>query len=205
MEKETYPFQKMRLPYSYNALEPYIDTRTMIIHHDKHYGKYVDELDSYLEMKPKLQNLTLEELIKGHSDNMYIRHNAGGVYNHQFFFAGMRRGASQIVVGLGGKLLQLINRDFGGLENFREAFFNSANEVFGSGYAWLCADGKGRLVILSTGNQDTPLTLGNYRPLLNIDVWEHAYYLKHQNLRDEYIKAFWHVIDWVKVSERLDI
>jgi Fe-Mn family superoxide dismutase len=198
---QKYPFTKVPLPYGFGGLEPFIDARTMNIHYEKHYGKYVDELNSYLEMKPKLQGLSLEELIKQHSDNIVIRHNAGGTYNHQFYFTGMRPGTSQIVIGLGGRLLQSIIRDFGSLENMRNHFSAVAGDVFGSGYAWLCAQPNGKLVIVPTSNQDTPLTL-NLKPLLNIDVWEHAYYLKHQNLRDDYIKAFWHVIDWVRVAER---
>jgi len=201
MEQQKYPFKKAPLPYGFSALEPFIDTRTMQIHYEKHYGKYVDELNSYMEMKPKLQNLTLEELIKTQSENVVIRHNAGGVYNHQTYFTEMRPGQSQIIIGLGGKLLAAIVRDFGSLENMRNHFAMVASEVFGSGYAWLCAQQNGKLVIIPTANQDTPLTMG-LKPLLNIDVWEHAYYLKHQNLRDDYIKAFWHVIDWVRVAER---
>jgi Fe-Mn family superoxide dismutase len=204
MEQRVYPFQKMPLPYPFNALEPHIDTRTMIIHHDRHYGKYVDELNSYLEIKLALQNLTLTELITAHSDNVIIRRNAGGVFNHEFFFAGMRPAMGQIVVGLGGRLLQNITRDFGSFENMKEHFLTVAAEVFGSGYVWLCVDCKGRLVIVSTANQDTPLTM-KLRPLLTLDVWEHAYYLKHQNQREDYIKAFWAVIDWVKVGERLSL
>jgi len=200
-QNQKYPFTKAALAYGFGALEPFVDTRTMSIHYEKHYNKYVDELNSYLEMKPKLQNLTLEELLKHHSDNVVIRHNAGGVYNHQFFFTGMRPGTSQIVIGLGGRLLQSIIRDFGSLDNMRNHFSMVASEVFGSGYAWLCAQQNGKLVIIPTANQDTPLTM-NLRPLLCIDVWEHAYYLKHQNLRDEYIKSFWHVIDWMRVAEK---
>jgi len=197
-----YPFPKIPLPYPYNALEPFIDTRTMTIHHDRHYGTYVDNLNKYLETKPKWQNLSLEELIINHSRDEQIRHNAGGVYNHQIFFAGMRPGTSQIVIGLTGRLLQSIQRDFGSVEKMRELFFSTALGVFGSGYAWLAAYPNGRLCIVATANQDTPLTVG-LKPLMCIDVWEHAYYLKHQNQRDKYIQDFWHLVDWVKVSEKL--
>lgn len=201
-EGEVYPFAKQPLNYPYNGLEPFIDTKTMMIHHDKHYGAYVDNLNKYIETKPALQGLTLEELITKHSNDIQIRHNAGGVYNHQFFFNGMRPGISQIVIGLSGKLLQGIQRDFGSVDKMKEQFFNTALSVFGSGYAWLCAFPNGKLCIVSTPNQDTPLTV-NLKPLMCIDVWEHAYYLKHQNERNKYIQDFWHLVDWVKVSERL--
>jgi len=199
---QKYPFEKLALPYPYNGLEPFIDERTMRIHHDKHYGTYVDNLNKYLETKPELQELTLEELLTKHVADTEIRHNAGGVYNHQNYFGGMRLGTSQIAIGLSGKLLQTITRDFGSIQGLKEQFFKSASEVFGSGYAWLCAFSNGRLCVITTANQDTPLVLG-LKPLLCIDVWEHAYYLKHQNMRAEYIDAFWNVINWVRVSERL--
>jgi Fe-Mn family superoxide dismutase len=200
--EQKYPFSKIPLPYAFNGLEPFIDTRTVMIHYERHYGKYVTELNSYLEMKPKLAEMNLCDLLKTQSENITIRHNAGGVYNHAFYFNGMRAGTGQISVGLGGKLLQCIVRDFGSLENMRTHFFNTASSVFGSGYAWLCAQHNGKLIIVTTANQDTPLAM-NLKPLLNIDVWEHAYYLKHQNLRDDYINAFWHIIDWMRVAERL--
>ena len=202
--EQKYPFQKMNLPYAYNGLEPYIDMRTVMIHHDKHYGKYVDELNSYLEMKPQLQNCSLEELIVKYSDNLNIRHNVGGVYNHQFYFNGMRPGSSQIVIGLNGRLMQCIIRDFGSVEALKSHFIDTAVNEFGSGYAWLCCDAKGKLIVITTDNQDTPLTL-NLKPLLCIDVWEHSYYLKHQNVRADYVNAFWNLIDWVKVSDRLGL
>jgi len=202
MESEHYPFEKKPLPYAYGALEPYIDTRTMMLHHDRHYGTYVYNLNKYLETKPQLQGLSLEELLVGHIKDEQIRHNAGGVYNHEFFFAGMRPGISQIVIGLSGKLMQSITRDFGSLENMKAKFNEAAMGVFGSGYAWLCVYPNGRLSIVPTPNQDTPVTVG-LKTLLCVDVWEHAYYLKNYNERAKYLDNFWHVVDWVKVSERL--
>ena len=190
------------MPYAYNALEPRIDTRTMMIHHNGHYATYVENLNKYLADKPQLQNLTLEELIVYHSNDDEIRHNAGGVYNHQLFFGGMRPGMNQIVVGLSGRFLQNINRDFGSLENFKMQFGNAAAAVFGSGYAWLAVDSRGKLHIVQTANQDTPLTL-SMKPLLNLDVWEHAYYLKYTNHRTDYINNYFALIDWVRVGERL--
>ena len=195
-------FQKKPLPYGYSALEPYIDTRTMMIHHDTLYGGYVDKLNAYVATKPEYAGLSVVELIKNFSKDTAIRHNAGGVFNHEFFFDGMRHGTSQIVIGLSGRLLASIRRDFGTIENLKKHFGEVANDIFGSGYAWLCTHQSGRLVIVPTANQDTPLTM-NLRPLLCIDVWEHAYWLKHTAKRAEYIDAFWNVIDWVRVSERL--
>ena len=203
IEEQTYPFQNKPLAYGYSGLEPYIDSLTMMLHHDRHLQAYIDNLNKYLETHPGLQQLSLEELVKGHSNDETIRHNAGGVYNHEFFFDSLRPGMSQIIIGLSGRLLQILQRDFGGIDGMKEKFTDVAMGVFGSGYAWLCADSKGRLVIVPTANQDTPLTL-NLQPLLCIDVWEHAYYLKHYNERANYIKNFWNVVDWVKVSSRLE-
>ena len=202
MIEQRYPFQKLPLPYPLNGLEPFIDTRTMVVHYERHYGAYVDNLNKYLEQNPQLQGFTLEELVKNFPENEVLRHNAGGVYNHGFFFTGMRAGVSQIVIGLSGKLLQSITRDFGSLGEFRNQFSQAANGVFGSGYAWLVAYPNKKLAVITTPNQDTPLTMG-LKPLLCIDVWEHAYYLKHLNERAKYIQDFFPLIDWVKVGERL--
>jgi len=202
-QTQTYPFKNTPLPYGYSGLEPYIDAKTMMLHHDRHLQTYIDNLNKYLEDKPHLQGLTLEELITRHPDDTQIRNNGGGVWNHEFFFSSLRPGMSQIVIGLSGKLMQLIQRDFGSLDNMKEKFNAAALGQFGSGYAWLCVGPDGKLVIVPTANQDTVLTLG-LCPLLGIDVWEHAYYLKHYNKRADWIKDFWHVVDWVKVSARLE-
>jgi len=202
---QTYPFKNEPLPYGYGGLEPYIDAKTMMLHHDRHLQAYIDNLNKYIETKPEMQGMTLEQLLTRFPDDIEINHNAGGVYNHAFFFAGLRRGSSQIVVGLSGRLLQLITRDFGTLENMKNQFNSAAMSVFGSGYAWLCVDPHGRLVIVTTANQDVPFVpTSGLKPLLNVDVWEHAYYLKHYNLRADYLRDFWNVVDWVRVSNRLD-
>lgn len=208
MEEQTYPFHNIPLRYGYSGLEPYIDTKTMQLHHDKHLQTYIDNLNKALENAAVLQNLTLEELLRfahGKTDaqSVAIWRNAGGVYNHFFWFDSLRPGVSQIQIGLSGRLLQMIQRDFGSLDSFKEKFNAAALAVFGSGYAWLVIDPAGKLQIIQTANQDTPVTLGLF-PLLNIDVWEHAYYLKHYNVRVDYINAFWNVVDWVKVSARLE-
>jgi Fe-Mn family superoxide dismutase len=203
MENQKYPFYNVSLPYGYAGLEPYIDAKTMMLHHDRHLQTYIDNLNKYLETRPDLQNLGLGELNAKYSFDEEIRHNAGGVWNHFFFFDSLRPGISQIVIGLSGRFLQMVGRDFGGMEAFKEKFTNAALGVFGSGYAWLCVDPNGRFIIATLPNQDTPLPLG-VRPILGIDVWEHAYYLKHYNVGADYIKDFWHVVDWVKVSARLE-
>lgn len=205
MEKETYPFQNYPLPYGYSALEPYIDTKTMMLHHDKHLGAYVNNLNAYLETQPQLQTLSLEELLTKHSKNQTILNNAGGVYNHRFFFESLRPGISQITIGLSSKLLQAFQRSYGTFDSFKEHFSKAAMSVFGSGYAWLCLNPNCQLEIITTANQENPLTKNNKLcPLLCIDVWEHAYYLKHYNERANYIKNFFYLVDWVKVSNRME-
>jgi len=203
MEKQTYPFKNVPLPYCARSLEPYIDAKTMVLHHDRHLQTYIDNLNKYLETKPELQTLTLEELVLQHSDDTEIKNNAGGVYNHDFFFKSLRPGSSQIVIGISGQLLQAFQRDFAGFDGFLAKFSSAASSVFGSGYAWLCIKPDCTLEIVTTANQDTPLTSG-LCPLLCIDVWEHAYYLKHFNVRADYIKNFFNVVDWVRVSARLN-
>jgi Fe-Mn family superoxide dismutase len=190
------------LPYAYNALEPYIDEKTMRIHHGKHHQAYVDKLNAALQGHPELQKMTAEQLIKN-LDNVpekirtAVRNNGGGHVNHSFFW--------QVMKGVGapsGKLSDAITNAFGSYENFKEQFSASAMGRFGSGWAWLVIS-NGKLEILSTPNQDSPNSLGKI-PLLGIDVWEHAYYLKYQNRRNEYIDAFFNVINWEKVNEHFE-
>lgn len=216
-----YPFVLPPLPYAYNALEPYVDARTMQLHHDKHLATYINNLNSALESYPPLQTTSLTDLIKlaeskaGAKLPAQLRtsllHNAGGVYNHIFFFDGMQPSTGQITVGQSARLRNCLTRDFGGIDNFKSQFNIAAADVFGSGYAWLVAvpsndksqNANHKLMIVQTKNQLTPLPHG-YTPLLCIDVWEHAYYLKHQNVRSNWISAFWNVVDWAKVSARLE-
>jgi Fe-Mn family superoxide dismutase len=203
MEQNHYPFQKVPLNFSFSALEPYIDTKTMQVHYERHYNTYVEKLNTYLQDKPALQNLSLEDLIKNFPNDTEIQHNGGGTYNHALYFSTLRPAPkSQIIVGLGGRLLQSIVRDFGSFNTFKDQFSAAANSVFGSGYAWLVQNANKKLSIITTANQDTPLTQ-NLIPLLCIDVWEHAYYLKYLNERNNYVNNFYNVIDWVKVGERL--
>lgn len=188
------------LPYGYDALEPHIDTLTMQVHHDKHHAAYTKNLNAEVTAN-KLQGKKIEELLMNVSKySMPIRNNGGGYYNHSFFWETLapKGGSPQ------GALADAINKDFGSFQNFKDELSKKAMSVFGSGWAWLIfADGK--LKTISTANQDNPImdiaTDKGY-PLLNIDVWEHAYYLKYQNKRKDYVDAIWNVFNWTKVTER---
>lgn len=193
--KEHYPFENMPLPYAYDALEPYIDEKTMQLHYDRHLKTYIDNLNSILKKYPRLQTLTLEQLIHTArqipgKDCVAIIRNIGGVYNHRFFFNGMCPDGKQ---GPEGPLAVAIDRRFGSLDAFQEKFTETALSIFGSGYLWL-VNGKWGLCLVTTANQDIPT--GDVKPLLNLDVWEHAYYLKHYNKRVDYIHDWWNVVNW---------
>jgi Fe-Mn family superoxide dismutase len=195
MMKYTLP----KLGYAYDALEPAIDARTMEIHHTKHHNGYVNNLNVALEKHPEF-NLPLNEMLldlnKVPEDiRTAVRNNGGGHYNHTMFWEILTPGGANKP---SGKLLEAINKAFGSYENFKKLFASAAATRFGSGWAWLLKTDKG-LVITSTPNQDTPLSEG--KPILALDVWEHAYYLKYQNRRPEYIDAFFSVINWDKVNE----
>jgi Fe-Mn family superoxide dismutase len=187
--KQHYPFVNPPLPYAYDALEPFIDEETMRLHHDAHLQTYVDHLNIIIKQCPALHNWTLEQLIKW-NDNLpveiqdSVRNNAGGVYNHILYFS--RLAPPETAVWPSGEFLLLLERRFGGFQQFKEAFKKAAMSVFGSGYAFLVANRDGLLEIVTTANQDNPLEMGYY-PILALDVWEHAYYLKHHNKRDGYI------------------
>lgn len=196
-----YPYVNTPLPYAYDALEPFIDEKTMHLHHDRHLQTYIDNLNGLLRDCPALQCLPLEKLLTSPCHipaplAVPVRNNAGGVYNHRFFFAGMAPPSGAMVRG---RLYCEIDRQFGGLDRFKTLFKAQALEVFGSGYAWLVQEG-GRLKITTTPNQDTPLARGQY-PLLTIDVWEHAYYLKHYNQRAAYIDDWFAVVDWNRAEQ----
>ena len=199
---DCYEFENIPLPYAYNALEPYIDAKTMELHHDKHLQTYIDNLNSALKDYPRLQSFSLVQLIRSsgrlpQAVRTTIKNNAGGVYNHRFYFSGM----SPVHTEPSGIIADDILKTYGTVDEFKSDFKKAALSVFGSGYAWLAADGCGRLVIMTTPNQETPLT-ANLCPILNIDVWEHAYYLKYNNRRAEYIDSWFNLIDWDKANER---
>lgn len=191
-----YPFVDLPLPYEYDALEPFIDQKTMHLHHDRHLQIYIDNLNNVLKENPPLQQLSLRQLICSASRlpwelQAIVRNNAGGVYNHRFFFDGLTNPANQTPAG---NLAQAIACQFGNFGNFRDTFQKAALSVFGSGYAWLVVD-RNTLRIITTANQNTPIEM-NLCPVLTVDVWEHAYYLKHYNVRADYIKDWFHIINW---------
>jgi Fe-Mn family superoxide dismutase len=194
-------FELPPLPYPNDALEPHIDARTMEIHHDKHHGGYTSKLNAAIE-GTEWANKSIEEILVN-LDNIpqdkrtAVRNNGGGYANHSLFWQIMSpNGGGQP----SGELANAINSAFGSYDSFKEQFSDAAAGRFGSGWAWLVVDNNGGLSITSTPNQDTPLMEGK-TPILGLDVWEHAYYLKYQNKRPEYISAFWNVVNWDKVSE----
>ncbi len=197
-----YKFFNIPLPYPYNAMEPYIDEKTMKLHHDKHLQAYIDNLNDTLSKYPQFKDWTLEELLVNIPSlpkdiQTAINNNGGGVFNHQFYFSNLANPASWPPIG---KIAEAINYEFGNYAAFQNEFKAAALSVFGSGYAWLVVNAVGQLEIITTKNQDTPLPLGMC-PLLNIDVWEHAYYLKHYNLRADYIDDWFHIINWENVNQ----
>ncbi len=195
------------LPYPYNALEPHIDEQTMQIHHDKHHAAYVNNLNTALEQAPDLQGKSVEELIANldsvpENIRTAVRNNGGGHVNHTMFWEIMGPNAGGQPTGA---LADAINQAFGSFDGFKEQFAAAAapGALFGSGWAWLIADPGGSLSIEKTANQDSPLMEGK-TPVMGLDVWEHAYYLKYQNRRPEYINAFWDVVNWEEVARRYD-
>ena len=190
------------LPYDYNALEPHIDEQTMRIHHDKHHAAYVNNLNAALEKHPELQNKSAEDLIKGintvpEAIRTAVRNNGGGHVNHTMFWEIMGPGKGGEPTG---KIGEAIKSTFGSFETFKTQLNDAGVKRFGSGWAWLI-DAGGKLVIESTANQDSPLMEGK-KPILGVDVWEHAYYLKYQNRRPDYIDAWWNVVNWGEVAKR---
>ena len=192
-------FELPELGYDYNALEPYIDEETMKIHHDKHHKGYTDKLNAALEGHKDLQSKPAEELIANLNSipeeiRGAVQNNGGGYVNHSFFWPILKKD-----VEFSGEVANAIKEKFGSFDKFKEQFSNAAATRFGSGWAWLVLS-NGELEITSTGNQDSPLSEG-MTPILGLDVWEHAYYLKYQNRRPEYIEAFFNVINWEKANE----
>lgn len=192
------------LPYAYDALEPYIDEETMHLHHDKHHNTYVTNLNSAIEKYPELGEKTIEELLSDMDAiptdiKTAVRNNGGGHANHSFFWEIMAPNAGGEPTG---EIKEAINEAFGDFSSFKEEFKKAAAGRFGSGWAWLVME-NGKLAITSTANQDSPLMEGK-KPILGLDVWEHAYYLKYKNVRPDYIAAFWNVINWDEVNKRFE-
>jgi Fe-Mn family superoxide dismutase len=194
-------FELPKLGYDYNALEPHIDARTMEIHHSKHHGGYTTKLNNAVE-GTDLEGKSIEEILKNVSaHSTAVRNNGGGFYNHNLYWQVIAPGGAK---SPSGELLDAINESFGSLEKFREAFVQAALTRFGSGWAWLVLQNN-KLAVSSTPNQDNPLMdVADVQgtPILGIDVWEHAYYLKYQNKRPDYVNAFWELINWDEAARR---
>lgn len=191
-----------KLDYSYDALEPHIDAKTMEIHHSKHHNAYVNNLNAALDKEPGLFDVPLDRLLKNlpsvpENIRTAVRNNGGGVYNHNFFWNIMGKGKGGSPKG---ELANAIDKTFGSFDKFKETFAQAALGRFGSGWVWLSRNSFGNLMVHSTANQDTPISDG-LTPIITLDVWEHAYYLKYQNLRPDYVKAWWNVVDWDKAAE----
>nr|WP_153851321.1 superoxide dismutase [Ornithobacterium rhinotracheale] len=192
-------FQLPELPYAFDALEPNIDAKTMEIHHDKHHAGYTNNLNAAIE-GTALEGKTIEEILVDGFETPAVRNNGGGFYNHSLFW--------QILSPNGGgepkgELAEAIKEKFGSFDKFKEEFSNKAKTQFGSGWAWLCVYKGGKVDVCATANQDNPLMPNGCggTPILGLDVWEHAYYLKYQNKRPDYVAAFWNVVNWDKVEE----
>ncbi len=193
------------LPDDNGALEPNIDAKTMEIHHDKHHQAYINTLNAALKDHPDHQNKTIEDLISNldalpEGIRTAVRNNGGGHANHSLFWQVMTPGGGGAPTG---SLGQAITGELGGFDSFKEAFTKAATSRFGSGWAWLVKGKDGKLAVTSTANQDSPLMEGQ-KPLLGLDVWEHAYYLNYQNRRPDYIKAWWNTVNWEEVGRRFD-
>jgi len=193
------------LPYAYNALEPHVDEQTMRIHHDKHHAGYVNNLNAALESHAGLQAKTVDALIASLDDvpeaiRGAVRNNGGGHANHTLFWEIMAPGGAKEPTG---KLAEAITKTFGGVDKFKEAFAKACTTRFGSGWGWLARKKDGSIEVYSTANQDSPIMEGKV-PLLGCDVWEHAYYLKYQNRRPDYVAAWWNVVNWTDVGRRFE-
>jgi Fe-Mn family superoxide dismutase len=193
------------LPYDYKALEPHIDEQTMRLHHDKHHAAYVNNVNAALEPHPDLQKLSIEELLANlnkvpEAVRTKVRNNGGGHFNHTIFWEMMTPGGAKEP---GGGLAEAINKGFGSVATFKQQFAQACVDRFGSGWGWLVADRSGKLTIESTPNQDSPVMEGKM-PVLGCDVWEHAYYLKYQNRRPDYVTAWWNVVNWSVISKRFE-
>jgi superoxide dismutase, Fe-Mn family len=196
-------FEVPPLPYDYNALEPYIDTQTMQLHHDKHHAAYVNNLNNALQNQSQLASWTVEDLVRRinevpESIRTAVRNNAGGHINHSMFWQIMKpNGGGEPT----GELGSAIQQAFGSFDQFKAAFNDAGVKRFGSGWTWLVLDRSGKLQVISTANQDSPMMDGMF-PVMGNDVWEHAYYLKYQNRRPDYLAAWWNVVNWDEITHR---
>ena len=201
-----FPYEIPKLPYEWNALEPYIDSRTMEVHHTKHHQTYVDKLNQALA-GTDLTKQSLENLLRKVSKHgSAVRNHGGGHYNHSLFWPMLSATAGKKPVST---LAAAINKKFGSLNRFKEEFSQAATAHFGSGWAWLCIDKHGNLFVCTTPNQDNPIMdvvdpSCQGTPILGLDVWEHAYYLQYKNRRPAYIEAFWNIVNWEEVNRRFE-
>lgn len=192
------------LPYDYSALEPHIDTRTMAVHHDKHHAAYVKNLNTALESYPDLQEVSALSLLRQLDDvpeaiKTAVRNNGGGHVNHSFFWPSLSPKGGGVPRG---SVATAVEESFGSFENMQKAFSQAALTLFGAGWTWLCVNNQGELIIVTTPNQDNPISQGLI-PILGLDVWEHAYYIKYENRRADYIAAWWNVVNWDYVGGNL--
>ena len=194
-------FELPKLPYAFDALEPNIDARTMEIHYTKHHAAYINNLNNAIQ-NTEMENLSLKEIFQVMGDNVAVRNNGGGTYNHNLFWTVMSpTGGGEPT----GDVAAAINDAYGDFAAFKETFNKAAATRFGSGWAWLCVHEGGKVEVCSTPNQDNPVMPGvgcGGTPILGLDVWEHAYYLNYQNRRPDYINAFWNVVNWDEVARR---
>ncbi len=196
-------FELPPLPYAYDALEPYIDTQTMQLHHDKHHAAYVNNLNAALQNSAELASLSVEDVVRRLSEvpesaRTAVRNNGGGHVNHSMFWQIMKpNGGGEPT----GELASAIQQTFGSFDTFKAQFNDAGVKRFGSGWTWLVIDQSGKLAVMSTANQDSPLMDGLY-PVMGNDVWDHAYYLKYQNRRPDYLNAWWNVVNWDEVARR---
>ncbi len=195
-------FKLRPLPYDFGALEPYIEARIMELHHDKHQAAYVNNLNKALEKYPELQRMSLEGLLTELDKvpeviRTAVRNNAGGDFNHTFFWEVMKKDGGGEPKG---SVAEQIKKTYGSFDAFKDTFSTAAKSVFGSGWAWLVMGKNGDIAVMTTPNQDAPVMEG-LQPIMGLDVWEHAYYLQYENRRPDYIQAWWHVVDWDKVEE----
>jgi Fe-Mn family superoxide dismutase len=198
-------FELPPLSYDYTALEPYIDEQTMHLHHDKHHQAYVTNLNNALQGQSQFENLAIVDLMRHINEvpeniRTAVRNNGGGHVNHSMFWQIMKPNGGGEPSGV---LAQAITQAFGSFDQFKAAFNDAGTKRFGSGWAWLVQDNTGKLQVISTANQDSPLMDGHY-PIMGNDVWEHAYYLKYQNRRGDYLNAWWNVLNWDEIAKRFD-
>ena len=196
-------YQLPPLPYDYNALEPHIDEQTMHLHHDKHHQAYVDNLNKAIQGQAQFENLSVEDLLRRINEvpaeiRTAVQNNGGGHANHSMYWQIMKPNGGGTPTG---ELADAINSAFGSFDNFTTAFNDAGTKRFGSGWAWLVLGQDGKLAVTSTANQDSPLMSGQF-PIMGNDVWEHAYYLKYQNRRADYLNAWWNVVNWDEVARR---